>query len=244
MASLTTTFNSHMPTMNFIKLRALATLSVLPLLFLTGCGESNAPQASIDTRPDASNASPTLAAAERPAAKPASAAEWSAVQKFIRDIWALSLKHSRLQDAQKADTARHTKALDLAGVLQVQRKYSAQLRKLIDELDRMHVPDVADKNADRYIAQAYGGYERLLLAEIDETNALIRGINYPDTMMSDEELKSRVDDLNRQTALATVARHRIYWTYGYQDSDFDPQTYALKKGSRPSATVSFNLGES
>ena len=31
------------------------------------------------------------------------------------------------------------------------------------------MPDVADKNADRYIAQAYGGYERLLLAEIDET---------------------------------------------------------------------------
>lgn len=181
---------------------------------------------------------------ERPAATPASAAEWAEIQKFVRDIWTIGSRQGQAQGRLKTTVATLAAKYDLNGIRKAQIKYLAQLDDALAALERVHVPKVANEDAEKFISKAYGSLNDKLLIEREETVSFVKGLKDSRQIPSNEEIVSMNNDINRKTALMVVSLHRIYWNYGYSNEDFDEKTFAIKAGAKSQSTISFNPGDS
>ncbi len=207
------------------------------------CAAAAFPHAEVTERQESQAvAQPQVVA--RQAATPASAAEWAEVQKFVQEIWSIAARQGDAQKKREAKIAASARKFDLDGVRKAQVNYLAQLDVALAALDRLKLPNVADKDGAVFISKAYDSLHSMFLMEREQADAVIKGIKNPAELPSEQELASLTHDINRKSALTVLSLHRIYWNYGYQDEDFDEKTFALKKGARPWPMVSFNRGES
>ncbi len=180
----------------------------------------------------------------RPAATPASAAEWAEIQKFVQDIWSIAARQGAAQKQREAKIAASARKFDLDGVRKAQVSYLTQLDVASAALRQLKLPNVADKDGAAFIAKAYDSLHSMFLMEREQADAVIKGIKNPAKLPAEHELASLTRDINRKSALTVLSLHRIYWNYGYQDEDFDEKTFALKKAASAARTVSFNREES
>lgn len=237
-------------------LRASVIAGLLAVM-LSGCGQSGnetkpvptatarpaekvqpAPVAAAPASP--AEKAPPLAPGEHPAAVPASAAEWADTQEFVQSIWDLTLRQERAQKKREADVAIAAKNRDFVGLGQAQVDFLEQLGKSQKALDRIEVPEVADQDASRFMADAYDALKASMLLNRAQTQALMGGMVRPDQMPSEEDMAEVNRAISVKNGMSVMSLFRVYWTYGYDSKDVEDKTFALKKGAKPAQTVSFN----
>lgn len=183
------------------------------------------------------------ASGERPAAKPANAAEWAQIQKFAQSVWAIGNRH-QAQKKREAATALAAKKLDLQGVRKAQVVYLHQLDNAMTALKQTMKPEVADQDGKKFIAAAYDNLNGMLLLSQKQTEAVVNAIDDPDRATPEQELVDMNSAINFKTALMVMSLHRLYWNYGFDNEDIDEESFAIKPSAHPHATVSFNRGGS
>lgn len=228
-----------------MRYQTLITSAVSCILALTfsGCGQTD--QAPEKSRPEERSTPTTTSDAAlqvRPAAVPASAKEWSDIQKFIHHIWAIATNVGQAQKKLEVANTAFANKLDLNGIRNAEARHLVELDKARATLDRTYVPKVADRDGAAFVLKAYNNLKDLIMLERHQTEVVINALDNPDEMPPEQELGDMTRNINIKTGMTVMSLHRLYWTYGYKDKDFDEKNYSLKKGAKPSATVSFNRG--
>jgi len=180
---------------------------------------------------------------ERPAAKPSSAAEWAAIQKFVESTWLVASSQAEAQTQLKKTIGRLAPKADLDGVEAAFVAHMSHLESALVALDDVQMPKVANADTEKFIADASEGVNATLVLEMEQTNWFIKGWDESSRTPPEEVVVSINNDINRNAALLVLSLHRIYWNYGYSDDDIDERTFKLKTNAIPRPTISFNRKE-
>lgn len=180
---------------------------------------------------------------ERPAAKPSSAAEWVAIQKFVESTWLVASSQAQAQTQLKNTVARLVPKADLSRVEAAFIAHMSHLENALTALDGVQMPKVANSDTEKFIADASEAVNAMLVLEMEQTNWFIKGWDESNRTPPEEVVVSINNDINRNAAFLVLSLHRIYWNYGYSDDDIDERTLKLKVNAMPRSTVLFSRKE-
>ncbi|VVE84961.1 hypothetical protein [Pandoraea sputorum] len=219
----------------------IATLSVLAL---SACGQSDdvartppPASASAGSLPNGSS-QPQAASPERPAAKFASAAERSSIEKFTSDVWKLVREQDKAHNTLLATQKQAVSKGDASAFASSLLAYQTSLKGIATRLDNLTMPEVADKDTDKFMNLAIGNARDAIEFEMDKNIAIAEMLSGRRDL-PESEIAARNSKVNGTNALAVLYLNRIYWNYGYETDDIDEKSFTLKKSAKPSETTSF-----